>query len=120
MTDILKRFEAVCLDVSEFSIDDLIREAYAGSKPVGMGMLHYRPGPLDDQTLEGIKSNAHTSSDGVTAIHTDCVHGRQMKFSVYSIGDKKFTYKTWYDHTSYDLTDMIRRLKALNHAKTPA
>ncbi len=77
--------------------------AYDLSHPVGMGVLHYRHGPLDADTLDRIVGNGES-------IRMDYVHGRQCKFSIQKQGEKYFVRAPWYDHTDEDLAVLLRQI----------
>jgi hypothetical protein len=95
-------FDDNYIDVSKASIADLIKHAYALSHSHGLGLLHFEPGDLDDETLKSVANNPHNRG-GVTMIHMDYIKGRSVKMTIYLKGDKKYILNRWYGHSPADL-----------------
>jgi len=92
------------------SLRAAVRLAYDMSVPVGMGVLNFRPEPLDDATLEQIVDRADSSHPG-PVVRMDYVHGRCCKFTIYADGKGGFYVNpTWYDHTQQDLVELLTKI----------
>jgi hypothetical protein len=90
----------------ETKLDAVIRAAYDLSRPQGLGFLHATDGPLDDATLEAIK----TRESGRCAAGMDYVRGRSIKLTVHRDGDKLYIpADRWYDHSPEALHELATR-----------
>lgn len=94
------------IEVTGVDLRELVKGAYALSRPVGIGFLHYKDGELDDATVDEI-----VRSEGRSAVSMDYVYGRQCKFHVTRDEDGRlWTNSSWYDHTSSDLRALLKRV----------
>lgn len=91
------------IEIPEEKLGDLIRHTYALSRPVGMGMLHFMPGPIPEETVTTILNNKY-------GVSMDYVHGRQCKMSVGQEDGKYFISRRWPDHSKGDLVELLTRL----------
>ncbi len=91
------------IDVTGVDLKELAKVVYDLSIPVGLGMLHARPGPLPDKDAEDLlKGNS-----GHTILSMDYIYGRQCKFHVFEVDDKLFIRDQWYDHTPAQLQELL-------------
>lgn len=93
------------IDVTDLSTVKMIQAAYELSKPVGMGFMHYTSNPL---TVE--EAQEHIRPNGF--VNLDYVLGRCCKFRIIVNNGKKYTPKSWYDHTEEDLKNLIEMAKS--------
>ena len=107
-----------CVEITGIDLGLLIREAYALSRPQGMGLLHYSEGPLPDREVEEILGTI----DG-SGLHMDYVLGRSIKMNVFPfkmgrpgsasqpfLDGRKYTYDSWHDHSPRQLAELLGRL----------
>jgi hypothetical protein len=88
-----------------------VRTAYDLSSPMGLGFLHYKSGPLDDETVREIMTVNHINYSNDVAVHMDYVHGRCCKFWVYKNDEGRlFINPNWPDHSDYDLQDLLAKI----------
>lgn len=111
--------------IKEGDITHLVSAAYALSEPVGMGFLHFRPGELDDATLEGILAEAdkriqkarereasqpdYYKDYSAPIVAMDYVHGRCCKFNIWYRGNELFISNDWYDHAGWQFDELLSR-----------
>ena len=97
------------LDLTGVDLIKLVQEAYNLSDPVGMGFLHFVPGPLSDEEAKAILLAERERSQGSCVFHLDYVKGRCCKFGVWvdSATGKLYTQDSWYDHTPEQLTTLL-------------
>ena len=91
------------IEIPKDKLLDAVRGAYALSRPVGMGMLHFREGDLDDATAQRIVEMPGGPN-------MDYVHGRQCKFRVKQEGDRFFIAPRWYGHTHTQLVALLAKI----------
>jgi len=106
MIDFTKDF----IDVSAADIKLLIKKAYELSLPLGLGMLHFRSGELDEETVELLVSRPRGPVRGVSRIHMDHIHGRAVKMTIYIKDDKKYIAASWHDHSPTELELLLREI----------
>ena len=112
-------------DLTNVDLRELVKGAYRHSNPVGLGLIHYREGELDDETIDKV-----IWWDKMHVIDIDYLHGRCVKFHVVNAehphwqhlldvpdGVKYFTPTRWYDHTDGQLVDLITEAKSRTEAK---
>jgi hypothetical protein len=97
----------------KFKIDpiNLIQLVYELSVPVGMGFLHFEPGPLSYKDSQGIFNNSHrTADDGSVEVNLDYVKGRGCKFN-FTFKDEycEFQIDRWFDHSDATLSKLIEQ-----------
>lgn len=100
------------VEITGCDLPTLVRAAYDLSRPQGLGFLHARPGPLDDETVKEVISYGNDN----IALNLDYVRGRACKLVVWRKGERLFTRLHWFDHSSYDLDDL---LKAIGKSDAP-
>lgn len=93
------------IDVTNLSLTKMAKLAYQMSKPVGMGILHYREGELSDEDAQELVNNC--KDDRQMALNMDYVHGRCCKFRVFKENGKHYINKDWYEHTEDDLHQLL-------------
>lgn len=99
----LKVARATQIEVPFDAVKPLVRKAYELSVPVGMGMIHYRPGPLDSMGVDELVRVMNKTG----YLSMDYVHGRQVKFTIRKIGDYYFVHRRWPDHTEAQLIELL-------------
>ena len=97
--------------ISEESLEELVRNAYALSFPQGLGFLHARKGGLDDDTVKEI---LNADEGPFLRLHMDYVHGRSIKLAVHRDKNKDVLFiaadraRPWYDHTRSDFAELMK------------
>ncbi len=91
-----------------------VQAAYDLSRPVGLGLLHYRPGSLATEEAErllSIGSPHQLPYGGLTpVIFLDYVLGRCVKFEIWKNEQGEYLIDDpWYDHTAEHLHELICR-----------
>ena len=99
----LKVVEMTHVEVPESVVTDLVRKAYDLSKPVGMGMIHFQPGPIPEPIVDDLVRLMNKTG----YLTMDYTLGRQVKFTILKIGNRYFVHKTWRDHTKEDLVILL-------------
>jgi len=94
------------IEIPSDKLREAIAEAYNLSSPQGLGLLHYREEPLDEQTIDEIMPKS--GSDG--NIRMDYVHGRSCKFHIFHQEGKHYVRPHWYDHNFSQLERLLERL----------
>jgi len=107
------------INVTGVDITKLVCAVYDLSQPQGMGMLHFKPGPLPIEDAEDIIKRGEKSnySDGslTPIIYMDYVMGRSCKFTLYRDKDGGlFIKKYWYDHTEEQLHTLLQKVGIAN------
>ena len=97
--------EVGMIEVTGVDLRDMLRAAYRLSSPQGLGFLHARDGELDDAMVEEIISR--DDGNKWTAIGTDYVHGRAMKFSVRRYDGRLYIQRRWFDHSQAQLAELL-------------
>lgn len=108
--------ETAYVKIPTTRVPDLVKKVYDMSIPVGLGIMHHRPGPLDDATLESILSR------GPGHVHMDYVRGRQCKFSTRASDSEDYVliHPTWYDHSDKQLVELLTHIGIENAAQVIA
>ena len=92
----------------------VVKAVYDMSVPVGLGFLHYVNGDISEETAKMVTEGAKYGVPGAQSYHLDYVAGRQCKFGFKHTEEGcTFDDEAWYDHTKYQLEDLIAKLKAL-------
>lgn len=95
------------IDVTGIDLKKFVQEVYALSVPVGLGVLHARPGGLSDADAQEIIDRE--SDDGHIAASMDYVHGRQCKMTVFRKNGRLEIPQQWFDHTPQQLGELLKR-----------
>ncbi|ARB13550.1 hypothetical protein Ccr2_gp021 [Caulobacter phage Ccr2] len=117
----------------------LVQAVYARSVPKGLGFLHFAPGDLDEGRVTTAIYDAQerfTEAEAQSALDFngeprdsrhrffdfDYVDGRAVKFNLYrDLNDRRFYSELdWYDHSEYDVFDLVATLRDLSDADTKA
>jgi len=98
--------EACYITIPANKLREAVQIAYEMSAPQGLGFLHARGGPLDDETTDEILARG----DDRIAASMDYVHGRSCKFHVYKSADQMLVRPSWYDHSEDALIELLTRL----------
>lgn len=85
------------IDITGSDLVAVVKAAYELSRPQGMGLMHFTPGPLSDEQAQQIVDQQ--SKTGRIALSLDYVNGRAVKLTVFREDDKLFVYGPWFDHT---------------------
>lgn len=99
------------IEITDVDLRGFVRHCYDLSRPQGMGHIHYKPGPIPDEVLDGIMSTyspeaGHGGNPGV-ALNMDYVLGRAVKMTVTAVRERWFIRPYWYDHTDGQLKELL-------------
>lgn len=96
------------LEITGVDLRKFIKEVYNLSSPLGMGILQFREGELDEPTVDQIL--AWTGYPFIR-LEMDYVHGRSCKMGVWQRGGRKrlFIDGDWYDHNDEQLAELLKR-----------
>ena len=86
----------------------LVANAYKMSRPVGMGLLHYREGDIPEEVLEALVSRLDSPNGTVSM---DYVLGRQCKFCIFKRDNEMFIEDYWYDHSPEQFKALLEASK---------
>lgn len=97
------------IDLTGINLVRLLRVAYDLSIPLGMGNIHFRPGPLPiDEAHEVVRRQSDLLPDMVLTV--DYLHGRSIKLHVRKEhidgAERWWMYNDWLDH-SRDQIDVL-------------
>jgi hypothetical protein len=101
------------IEIPADKLRDAVKLAFELSSPQGLGILHHRPGGLEDEAVDEIIGR---EGRGAIAASMDYVHGRSCKFHVYRGGeydnwdDKLYIPASWYDHGDWALEQLLTRI----------
>ena len=84
----------------------IIGIAHDLSKPQGLGILHFKEGPIPDDVLDAI---VEYGNDAIPA-SMDYVLGRAVKLNVFHDADngQYFIHPPWFDHSDKQLEELFR------------
>ena len=102
------------IDITGVDLKEFVKKAYEMSIPVGMGHMHYQPGPMSDEDAEAILSGANSPSGvlpGGTYFSMDYFRGRACKISAWEKDGRIVTGDTWYDHTDDQYAELLWHFK---------
>lgn len=103
------KINAITFPISKLKV--LISETYHRSTPVGMGIIHFIPGHIPQETLETLAKDIESKHKMVSM---DYVHGRQCKMTIWLVDDETIGIRTyWPDHTQEEFKALI---EAVNNA----
>lgn len=91
------------IDITGANMVNLVKQAYAVSRPQGMGLMHYQPGGLTNDEARAI-------ADAKGGIHMDYVKGRAVKLSVVTFEGRQYIPNWWFDHTAEELIELLRAI----------
>lgn len=89
-------------------LKEAVKKAYELSQPVGMGILHYREGPLTDEEAQGLIDLCKGSH--MKLVRMDYVHGRCCKLTIYRHPTDEslaLIVAYWQDHTDSQLAELL-------------
>ncbi len=90
---------------------DFVKKVYSMSRPVGMGILHFKEGELTDEEVRQIINIPEKHGNRQVIVRMDYVHGRQCKMNVYRDMEGRFYIEEyWYDHTDYQLKELLESI----------
>ena len=95
----------MAIEITGVDLRKFIADVYALSTPQGLGLLHFKAGPLNDGTIDTIIQNG----DERVPVRMDYVGGRACKMTVRRDGNKLFINDSWYDHGTDQLRELLRR-----------
>ena len=82
------------VEITGYDLRSMAKAAYEMSSPKGLGFLHYRQGPADEDLVNSMVSSLEDYGS------LDYVEGRCVKFNILKSEDGRiFTGSQWYDHT---------------------
>ncbi len=93
------------IDITKVNLTKFVKDVYELSVPQGMGWLHARDGGLSDEDVKRILDTGDMS----TPIFMDYVHGRACKMTVFNRDSKLVMNDAWYDHTTEQLQELLKR-----------
>lgn len=96
------------IKVSRDKLPDAIKKAFDLSRPQGLGFIHHREGPLEEEAVQQIMDNSYNR----LLANMDYVHGRSCKFHVRQAEEDGFMLiePRWYDHGDYQLDELLTSL----------
>ena len=93
------------IDITGCDLREFVKDCYELSSPVGVGFLHYKDGPLDDETAQRI---VDAGRDGQHyAVSMDYVKGRSVKMDVRRINGRLCIDRPWFRHTEEQLEQIV-------------
>lgn len=95
-------------DVTGVDLIKLAQEAYALSRPQGLGFLHYEKGGLSEEEAQELVDYQALSTH--TALSLDYVKGRAVKLHVFKRNGKLSIRDDWYDHSPAQDAELWRRV----------
>lgn len=90
------------------NLEVAVQAAYGLSRAVGLGILHFKEGPMPPEQIEQLLSHPTPFKH----VSMDYVHGRQVKLTIYchpEDGTKALIGPRWFDHTDHDLIELLKR-----------
>lgn len=91
------------IDITGVDLVKFVKNVYDLSRPVGMGFLHFTPGPLSDDDAQ----RCIMPAGGSLVVSMDYVHGRGCKMSVWRKLNRLEIDDAWYDHTDAQLQELL-------------
>ena len=95
------------IDITGVDLCKFVQEVYALSHPQSLGHLHYRDGDLP--LAEAQARVNRCKDDKHVAVALDYVNGRSCKMTVHRHGDRLTINDSWFDHTSAQLAELLKR-----------
>lgn len=98
------------IDVTGVNLVKLCQEAYALSRPQGLGYMHFQEGALPEDEARLIVGQF--ASDRHIALSLDYVKGRACKLTVRrdADSDKLYIGGQWFDHSDGALRELLSRV----------
>ena len=93
------------IDVSASTPLELVKAAYALSRPQGLGVIHAVDGPLSEADAQAILDEQPPGGRLVASM--DYVHGRACKFTIYRHDEKMWIRGRWFDHSNHRLAQLL-------------
>lgn len=90
------------------NLEVAVQAAYELSHTRGLGILHFKEGPLPPEQVEQLLSNPTRFKH----VAMDYVHGRAVKLNIYCHPEdsmKALIGPRWFDHTDHDLIELLKR-----------
>ena len=101
-------FKPDMVEVTGVDLRKLVQAVYKNSRPQGLGLRHFREGPLTSEEVEKIVGEVRVSGTG-TALSLDYVNGRACKFSlIRDESERLWVRKQWFDHSELDFVRMLK------------
>lgn len=94
------------IEVTGVDLTKLVQEAYALSRPQGLGTMHFQPGGLSEADAKAITDRER----GNIAASMDYVKGRACKMTVFRQDGKLFIRDAWFDHSAAQLKTLLERI----------
>jgi hypothetical protein len=101
------------LNVTGVDPKELAKAAYRFSRLQGLGFLHAKEGELSDEEAQTLVNHGR----GEIVLSMDYVHGRACKFTVWQRNGQLFIRDSWFDHSPYDLQDLLDAVGKKDAAK---
>ena len=94
------------LDITGVNLVKFVKEVYNLSRPQGLGFIHFTPGPLSSN-----EASLYVRPPGsYIRVSTDYIRGRACKMVVWEESRKLLIRDRWFDHSSEDLDELLRRV----------
>jgi hypothetical protein len=108
---------ATRIQINRENLPKVIAKAFDLSKPQGMGILHFMPGPIPEDELSWILASADEAKlTDHKKIRLDYVQGRAVKLSIhYDEGSQHWYLEgdRWYDHSPAAWEDLKEYAQSL-------
>ena len=91
------------IEITGCDLSVFIKKVYDLSQPQGLGFIHAKAGPLEDQEVESILRHG---CDKIP-VDMDYINGRACKMMVIQDDDRIFIQDAWYDHSDDQLCELI-------------
>lgn len=96
------------IDVTAAEPIEIVKAAYALSRPQGFGFLHAKEGPLSDEEAQAILDRQRPGGNIVASM--DYVKGRACKMTIFRKNDRHLIRKNWFDHSDRDLEQLLEMI----------
>ena len=91
------------IDVTNVNMVEFVKKAYELSRPQGMGMMHFKPGPLSDAAAQEL-----IQEDGTASM--DYVLGRACKMHVHNRDGRLMINDSWFDHSDAQFDELLEHV----------
>ena len=91
------------IDITDVDMIKFIQKVYDLSRPQGMGMLYFTPGPMSEEDAKAL-----IQSDG--SVSMDYVSGRACKMYVHSRDGRLTINDNWFDHSDTQFEELLEHI----------
>lgn len=104
------------IKITREQLPHVISKAFDLSQPQGMGYLHYKPGPIPEDTLDRILERTDNNEGYRKGVSLDYVEGRAVK--LYIPYEPEYGYYMeddgrWFDHSNEAWEELTTFIKTL-------